>query len=408
MPLVEIIVRMEKELPPTLIKVLCTNLTKVNQLVDIPSFPTIKGMNLLMLAAYHGKIKLCEELIKNGADVTIVTKRVTGPKLSAISFAGPNMALIEKLFEAGCPYTGNVVDLTKKMLANGALNIADFITNLYDILEKRDFYQKALDLVNKTSTEEKKVILSKITDMVAEKVVTQNTATSESVERVADTESRKWSPQNIDLFLLQYFIAQENDKAAIASQIQELCVASTETSLEVISTLNTQYLDHPDVTTCVHELLADPKKIHQYFLSRKQLIQQQMHELETKVHTLEDWVVGDKTIRESDAIPVESSMIHKIYVWVSDSLKDLVATGMEHLKVLSRDSIGQNGIKFLHGKGIVELKTTALGDKRLVSDGIHVNDKGDMLVCFTKWETHKGIECMGATTTPMTPLDVEE
>lgn len=186
MSFVECITSRANDLSPPYIKALCANLAQVNQLVKIKSFPTIKGMNLLMLAAYYGKTKLCEELIKNGADVTIITEQVTGQKLSAISFAGPNMSLIEKLIEAGCLYTCAFVDVTGKMLANGALNIVDFMTNLYDLLEKRDFYQKAADLVNRTSNEEQKVILSKITDAIAEKAATQKAGASDSVERADD------------------------------------------------------------------------------------------------------------------------------------------------------------------------------------------------------------------------------
>lgn len=122
-----------------------------------------------------------------------------------------------------------------------------------------------------------------------------------------------------------------------------------------------------------------------------------MQQLETK-HSEEHWVIGDQIITESDSIPVESSMIHKVYVWVADSLRDLVSTGMEHLKILTQDSVGQNGIKFLHTIGVVELKTAALGDKRLIADGVHVNEKGDMLVCFTKWDTHAGVAAMGTHT----------
>jgi hypothetical protein len=395
-PLIQTIAAFVNELPPSCIKALCTNLAQVNQLVQVESFST-KGINLLMMAAYYGKTKLCKELIKHGADASIVTEGIGGERLSAISFAGPNMTLIKTLIEAECPFTGNFVNLIGRM-HDACINIAFFARDLYALIAKRDFYQKAVDLVKETSVEKQEIALSQITQATSEKVETELP--------IAEDVRSKWSPPSIDLLLLQYFTAEAGKKEELASKIQELCASSAEASLEIISTLNTQYLDHVDVTTCVYELLADPKKIHQYFQSRKQLIQKRMEELETQTHhSQETWTVDGKIITESDTFPVQSSMMHKIYVWVAESLKSLVLTGMEHLKILSEDSLGQNGIKFLHKQGIIELKTKALGDKRLVAEGVHVNKQGDMLVCFAKLENHQSIACMGGNTSHVDDID---
>lgn len=236
-PLIEIMAR--GAIPLKYIKALCAN-AKIDQLVKVNSFPTIEGMNLLMMLSYYGKIKACEVMIANGVDVSIVTKNTEGDKLSAISFAGPNILLIEKLIEAGCPYTGALLDLTGRMLAKGSLPIFEFMTNIYDLLAKRDFYQKAVEILNNTSTEEQCTILRQATERTLE-------ATSEAASDDTALTTPIWLPPSIDILLLQYFIATPDEKEILANKIQELCASSAEVALEIISTLNAQYLDHPDV-----------------------------------------------------------------------------------------------------------------------------------------------------------------
>ncbi|MES2214438.1 MAG: hypothetical protein V4485_00250 [Pseudomonadota bacterium] len=313
-------------------------------------------------------------------------------EVNAVSCASYHIKIVEMLIKAGCPFTGLMVGMgtSGDMLSN----MTSLIEKICELLKEQSFYTKAAEAFDKNDADEFKeacrVISAERQEFLSRSEPTPQEDIGEGV-----VEPRGEIKDDIDVLLLRYFTTEDDaQRSQIEAKITELCEASSETSLKIISTLNSRYLDHPNVIEYVHVLLQDKRSLHEYFQARKDIVYKQIQGCSTETKApCKGWDIGEREIvtpSDKGVIKVASSMAHSLFIKIAEGLHELVTTGLEHLKVLPQSSTGLNGIKFLK-HGIAELKTKALGDIRLIAEGVHVNEDGEMLLYFTESMSHEEV-----------------
>jgi predicted RNA-binding protein with RPS1 domain len=435
----------------SLIRVFCwPSFTHLTPLMYLAYLGKTSSVKLLLSRNVDLKVEAIpsQEQLKQAREVKLhVTEERSISLMSLInaaSFAPNNKEILILLLKAGCTLPSLFVgegNWDEKL----GMDFRDFAYKIIDLAQELGFLQETSDFkkfdniqevkehfaqllakkkVLKTSTKkvskkhkkkEKAVTTSRVEELEDVVVVdeevkadvldaeealpemavaeTQETASEDEVSSSGDSDES--SGIDLETLLLEYYAAQDEDQADIAQQIKELCEDSAEDVMQFMSSQGHGSIELGNITIYIDSLLSGPKALHEYFQARKASVQETLENI-AKVNADKAWRLSDKeVISRDDAIPVETKMHNRLFVKIADAFKDLVQTGLDHLKILARDSHGQNGIKFMFDKGIATLKTIGSGDVRLIAKGMHRNDDGDLLLYFNESTNHAGIDNMG-------------
>ena len=338
-----------------------------NSAYEVYKFPIFKYVTPLMLFAHFGDLQAVHMLLKYNVDPNISLKSVFGTDFNAISFANGNMDIVWLLLDHGCKYIAGVtVGLTNLNDIDIINTITQYKKDIDELLSKRNFIKESLDIIK---NEDIKCDLEKTPSLIVE-------------------------DQGLDGLIIAYFITKDSE---LAEKIANMCLDSYELSLELISTLNADYIDYPNIEQLVHDLLYNPQLIHEYFLDRKKVIENQIEQIvqNSPIDQDSSWIVNGEVISINDVTDVKSHMKSNLYIKISDEiLEQIDSTGLDNLKTIPQNSLGINGLKFRNDKGIIVLKTKWMSDNniRLVSEGFYKNQNGDLMVIFNNITNHHGVE----------------
>lgn len=383
-----------------------------NSEYEVFNFPALKNATPLMIFAYFGNFEGVKILAESGAaDVNyIISGKKASKKLNALSFAGNNMDVAEYLIEKGCKFLGTTVGLTQSFLSSGmdfVDNMLNYHGNISKLLADRVYYQAATKLLSEIGRHEQSEVLKQVEDYKedrksayksfdTEKSTTQLEEVELNLEEVElNLEIAQLNGDDLETLLLKYIATGSED---IAEQIRTLCHNSREAALSLVSTLLAdQYIQSTDASALIGNLLHDPRLIHNYFEQRKAITKAKMHSMDLKSKEEENgnWKTNEGfNISIKEAIQVKTSMSCSVYIKIADDLSGSVLgdAGLSNLRILSKNGLGKNGVKFRDDLGIITLKTKGLGNNRLVAEGIYKNESGDMLIYFKYLRTHEGVE----------------
>lgn len=347
----------------------------------------------LMLFSYLGDIKAVKMLIEAGADVNkrllddalnVCKKQLytKNEEYNALSFV-TNIGVAKLLLKAGSDF-----------ICFRSLN-ADCDENLplskeAEEARQKDFkkfviIRKLLILKNKIDSVLTKIESSSEKDDIISKSEDDKSAASENYEVSIDKE------ESLDDLLAQYFDKQD---PILENKIRELCLENEEVKLQLVSTLNSQYIECDKADELITEVIYDHKFIHEYFTNRKKIIKHQL-ERELTEKSSDDsfkWNIDGQNIYESQVIPVNTNMRSNLYVKIDDVCGVDIQKGLSNLSMIKSDSRGKYGLKNRKDKGLYVLKTTISDDYRFVAQDIYKNDNSDMLIIFKHKYTHDDIE----------------
>lgn len=369
---------------------------------DFKEFSHYGKITLLMLSAYYEQIEVVKYLVEEcKVDTTSVVYSITDAKhetpCNAISFAKTQIPIIQCLIDNGCPFLFTTVNAifeiftqdgisTYFQFINDLFNQDSFVTKSYNLLTKvfesteaanwsiaQNGWKTIFDEYKKAKSEDTKETVPEVTTSL-ERI---DEGASGTVARPEDSDEEPII--NINLLLQLYFEANNNFlKSEIAEQIiNGLAISSWES--------------------------IDLSGLHKFFSTQKKVIRELESVLAEKEHDPSSytWHTPDgEEIHSTDSDVKEvrtSGAFHgRLFCAVSDTIKlllgDKLTHGLEHLKVLTRGSKGENGIKFLPQTEMITLKTRELGDDRPYTNGLFESDKktGAFLVYFDELTTHRG------------------
>lgn len=383
------------------------DLYDLNTLYKTTIFPNFEKATPLMIYAQLDDLEAIKALVEEAKVNINETIESDGTKVNALSCARDNMLIAEYLISKGSEYHGTTVGLTQRALCNG-----DYLETMYKclgglekLLSDRAYYEKSNTLIDKIQAyEDKDETLTENKDKILKEVDNLCKQRKEDLEKYKediDIDGSEDSSQNqegininededLDTLLLQYFATKDEN---ISDQIRDLCNQSTEASLELIASL--ECFDSPDVDSIVGDLISNPKLIHAYFQNKKSMVQAKMSSLvdDDIIDHGQGWKNGDEIIGNDNIISVKTSMHSNVYIKIEDELlANIPNSGFDNLKVISKNSLGVNGIKFRNDLGVIILKTKAFGDTRLVANEIFKNNQGDMLIIFKHQCNHNEVE----------------
>jgi hypothetical protein len=356
----------------------------------------LKSITPLMYFTKMGNFEAVKMLVESaGVNVNHKANLVNTTPVNALSLVANNMEIAEYLINKGSKFLGISVGSNLSDMTKSSKKIADLIA-------ARAYYEEATKLIHNAgdSDEEKATTLTTIDNLAKGRKAKQDSAPEKSASSITLVEEDK-SEENdnfdsllldFDTMLLKYFITKDEE---LAGKIRELCLGDPELALSLVTTLNSQYLENADVNKLVGNLLCDPTLIQKYFEDRKSLIKAKMVAVDVrKEEQKSGWKLNDGTkVSFDEAIPVKTTMDCNIYIKIADDMSQYVGTnGLSNLVILSQDSKGTNGVKFRKDLKIATLKTKALGNDRLVAEGIYKDEFGNMLLHFKHICNHTKVE----------------
>lgn len=376
-----------------------------NALYDFQSYPYYEKITPLMHAAYFGNIKVAEYLIEScHVETNSIVYKIGDNDhkfpLNAISFAKA-IPIVNLLIDYGCPFLFTTVGLFE---ANEAYR-TNYLKHVKELFEQDYFLTKSCSILaeylespeatnwnlvkeqwEKSFANYKKPKI-KITE---EELLKATSLTEQAVQEQPLLEASDDESIGLNALLESYFKAK-NDflKSEIAAEIMDNL---QEGSWESI----------------------DFSKLHHFFFTHKQVVRQLENAVAMQKQDTEDytWHVGEKEIHSSSLevreVQTSGTFHGRLFCYLDNEklqLGDKLTHGLEHLKVLTRGSKGENGVKILPKKGIITLKTRELGDDRPFAEGLFESDqdKCAFLVHFSDLTTHRhglDLEAMGGHTDP--------
>lgn len=375
---------------------------------EIFSFPYLKSITPLMIFVCSGNFEAVKMLVESGVNLNhkvtssiLTEKELEEQEYNALSFTKTNMEIAEYLIDKGSKFLGTTLGLVGALIEDYPSlfidKIGEHTVKLTELLAARVYYEEAIKLIHNVGSNKEEIvdIFAKVEELSKNRCVSNKVKAEEEIEEVNDVPATSLAEEkeDLDTLLLKYFITKDE---VIADEIRQLCIESPEHAMSLVATLNSQYLENTDTNELVGNLLCDPLLIQKYFEDRKSLVQAKMLAIEAQKNGVQQdcWELKDVgSVSMDEVIPVKTTMNCNVYIKISDDISAVVGTGgFSNLKIVPQDSLGINGIKFRNDLGIIVVKTKALGDDRLVAEGIYKNKLGDMLIYCNHMCNHTKVE----------------